>query len=215
MVSEKVLRPTSRQRATAAPTPRVWGFTNTNHETRPFLEPPQAPPTSFSRITNHETRITAFFRNTAFSSYCCPPARPDYLSSRLLQDLGDPGVEAFALCLGGYRGRPVNLWWNPKGNLPGKGFIRSSASFFAGLQIVVHREFKLLPELSGGSALENNHVPSIHHLSMEDAGRVIESNGRSVPFVFHHRSIPASFRNRLAESTTPFRASFPGWGRWK
>ena len=142
-------------------------------------------------------------------------ALPDCLPSRLLYCLGNPGVEAFALGLGGCGGSPVDLRRDPEGDLPGEWLIWSPASFFADLQVVVDREFELLPELSGGGALENDHVPSIHHFSMEDVGRVIESNRRPVSFVFHHRSIPASFRNRLTESTTPFRASFLGWGLWK
>jgi len=42
--------------------PRVWGHESrdTRHETRPFVEPPQARPTGFSRDTKHETRIMSF-----------------------------------------------------------------------------------------------------------------------------------------------------------
>ena len=45
-------------------------------------------------------------------------ALPDCLPSRLLYRLGNPGVEAFALGLGGCGGSPVDLWRDPEGDLP-------------------------------------------------------------------------------------------------
>ena len=116
---------------------------------------------------------------------------------------------------GGCGGSSVDRRRDPEGDLPGEWLIWSPPSFFADLQVVVNREFEFLPELGGGGALENNHVPSIHHFSMEDVGRVIESTHRTVSFVFHHGSIAASLRNLLTDSTAPFRVSFSGWGLWK
>ena len=143
-------------------------------------------------------------------------APPACLPSRFLYRLGNPGVEAFALGLGGCGGSPVDLWRDPEGDLPGEWLIWSPASFFADLQVVVDRKFELLPELVSRGALEKRSRPRVSTTSpWKTPVASSKVNRRSVSFVFHHRSIPASFRNRLTESTTPFRASFSGWGLWK
>src|SRR3990167_6105775 len=130
----------------------------------------------------------------------------------MLNRLSNPLVQADFMLLSDNVNLAMQFRVKTQVKLAGERPIWFLIALFAKDQIIINGLMKCLFEFNNGLPLEGDHITRVYHFTMKNISFIVKFDMPYIIFI-HQHMMPASFKNRLTETTAPLSVSFLGWGR--